>query len=107
MANDLESTISKLATEFARAIVSATRQDFASQIAGLVGGATSRGRRGRPPGKTTARRASGKRNYPKHCLKCSKPHSGPRSSFMCADHAGTAKGEKRALLATWKEKKGA
>lgn len=85
------------------------------------------GRGGRRPGKVKADRAvarptraksavaksaaaksavakSAARVSPKHCIhpECTKPHKGPRFSFLCAEHVGVSKTDKHKYLAAWK-----
>jgi hypothetical protein len=47
---------------------------------------------------------SSARGFPPHCVYpfCSKPQKGPRSSFLCAEHVGISKAEKKEYLDDWK-----
>jgi hypothetical protein len=49
--------------------------------------------------------AETKRHLPAHCVypDCSKPHKGPRFSFMCDDHMGVGKRDKTKYLSEWKQ----
>jgi hypothetical protein len=49
--------------------------------------------------------AEPKRHLPAHCVypDCSKPHKGPRFSFMCEEHMGESKRDKQKYLQAWKE----
>lgn len=112
MAN-FESIIDRIVRDAAAQIAQAVRDDITARLRGIgratpIAGELPTRRRGRPPGaKNRAKARTAKRTYPVHCLRCSKAHGGPRSSFMCGDHVGTPKKEKRALLTAWKEKQGA
>ena len=68
------------------------------------------GRRGRPPKAlpaATATRAKrpAARRYPPHCVfkGCTKPHTGPRFSFLCAEHRELPKAKRTAAVAAYRK----
>ncbi len=97
----LESRIKAFAAELAQEV----RASFASQVQALALGnpATPSVAKTAPPKAMSASKPA-KRHVPPHCLAedCRKAHLGPRFSFMCRDHMGTPKAEKKKLLAAWK-----
>jgi hypothetical protein len=100
---ELESRIASIISSAAREIASAVRADIADQVLGAIGGGGGRSvapRLSRP----VVSRGGAKRNIPAHCIYpgCAKPSKGPRFSFLCEEHMGISKGEKKQYLESWK-----
>jgi hypothetical protein len=89
----LESRIQRIIDSAAHEIADAVRQNIADEVTRLVGGGRSRG-----DGAIDGRRKQ-KRHYPPHCVypRCTKPHKGPRFSFLCEDHMNISKAAKNKL----------
>src|SRR5689334_11973972 len=100
-----ESIVSDFVSELANQIAHAVRAQLATQPAREQGS-------GRVAKISSGRAAAGKklgksagRNIPSHCVYagCTNAHKGPRFSFLCAEHVGIPKSEKKKSLAAWKE----
>jgi hypothetical protein len=89
----LDATVVEIVAAAAQQIVQAVRQDIAAQVARVVRGeAEFAPRRGKGPRS---------RRGPVHCVYpgCTRPHKGPRFSFLCEEHRNISAAEKAKLKA--------
>jgi hypothetical protein len=99
----LEARVDFIISSAASAIAAAVRQDMTGELqrllAGDAVGKTNASRVGRPRGG-----AGQKRNAPKSCVfqGCGNASKGPRWSFLCDEHKGVSKAERKKLLVRWK-----
>lgn len=98
MATNLSATIEQVLRVAASQITAVVRGELARQVSQLlVDEYQPRRSRG---GRLT------KRHVPSTCIasRCRNASKGPRFSFLCDDHKGIAKSERRVLLAKWKKR---
>jgi len=101
----IDQRIGLIVQSAAHEIAALIRADVARQVVALIRGrASSSSSRSPSIHRTNSVATSGKRTYPPHCLhpNCSRPHKGPRFSFLCENHLNASKADKRRFQETWR-----
>jgi hypothetical protein len=100
----LEQRINQIVSEATKQVAELVRADLAAEVQRVIGGSAKGARhvQALPPGKKAAKPAA--RNLPAHCIfpGCTNAHKGPRFSFLCAEHIGISKVDKKKHLDDWK-----
>jgi hypothetical protein len=108
--NGLDLRIEQIALKAAREVAELVRAEIALELQRIVGSHSSvtgtKGKGAAAARSTVQTTPSGRKSptFPPHCLSpgCTAPHRGSKFSFLCAEHMGIAKAEKKKLLADWK-----
>jgi hypothetical protein len=104
--NALEPIASQLADAIRTEAVAEAKREILSRLDGAAP-LPAAAPVSKPPAAPKPRRngTEAKRHLPAHCVypDCTKPHKGPRFSFMCDQHMGEPKRDKAKYLVAWKE----
>jgi hypothetical protein len=101
----LDAVVSEFISELARQIAQAVRAELATEPRRNQGGDGAKKELSRPVARAGGKAGnSSARNIPPHCVypDCTNAHKGPRFSFLCAEHVGVPKADKKKHLADWK-----
>lgn len=100
----LEERISRVVAEAAQRITDIVRADLAAEVQRVIAARSLSSRNGHGTGAAGRAGKRAARNAPPHCVfpGCSNAHKGPRFSFLCAEHMGISKAEKKKHLDAWK-----